>query len=883
MHRPQRRHVWRALELVFLASGLSGLGSQMIWTRLLGLDLGHETAAALAVVTASFAGFAAGAWALGPWVRSTLRPARAYALLEVLIAAWMAGSAFLLPSITLAALRLLGTSPTPVWHWTLAFTTALLALFPATAAMGVTLPALERFAAQVTGRPDTAGPLYAANTAGGVLGTLLGAFLLIPAFGFRASLGWLALLPLLSAVATLALERRAAAPIRTTAHGAGLKPDNPASAPPQTSSSNSITPRRSSGSLSPARQAGTAFATGLLGIGTEVLGLRLLGQTLENTVYSLASVLAVFLIGTAIGASLETAWRPRRTVSERLRSLLYGLAVTTAVSGWAVWSTPRLAHFIERYLEPAGGSSRLLDLVLAMVVFAPSTLLMGATFSALARSAREQPGGLARTVSLNALGAAAAPLLFCVWLVPWIGSRWSLTAMAFAYAALAAPPRRARAGVWLGLLALTLPLPRWLPPLGPTLGGTVRTRLEGVTDTVTVTVTPDGHRTLRVNQRYTMGGTASANAERRQAHLPLLLHPQPRRALFLGTGTGLTCSAALAHPALEADGVELVPEVAAVMSEFAPENRWAEWFPRLRLHVADARRFVRATSNQYDVIVADLFHPARDGAGTLYTREHFAALRSRMASGGLCCQWLPLYQLDEPTLQVIMRTFLDVFPHTRAWLLRLTVDTPVIGLIGSLELRRYPSDWLERRVSDPALQASLKPLALTETQALLGLVLGGSDALRRYAQGAALNTDDRPVVMFSAPRRLNAPALPPAARLLALIERLEIDPPFLLDPATSPTGSAERLTRYVSARNAYLRGLSEEGEGRRDHALRLYLESVRLSPDFSTGYAHGLTLAVQQSSENPAAARQLLEQLSKLQPHRQAAQELLKRLDEGAP
>ena len=45
-------------------------------------------------------------------------------------------------------------------------------------------------------------------------------------------------------------------------------------------------------------------------------------------------------------------------------------------------------------------------------------------------------------------------------------------------------------------------------------------------------------------------------------------------------------------------------------------------------------------------VVADLFHPGRDGAGALYTREHFAAVRELLTEGGLFCQWLPLYQLD---------------------------------------------------------------------------------------------------------------------------------------------------------------------------------------------------------------------------------------------
>ena len=106
-------------------------------------------------------------------------------------------------------------------------------------------------------------------------------------------------------------------------------------------------------------------------------------------------------------------------------------------------------------------------------------------------------------------------------------------------------------------------------------------------------------------------------------------------------------------------------------------------YPGLHLKVADARRFVNASRNKYDVIVADLFHPARDGAGSLYTVEHFQAIRGLLKPGGLFCQWLPLYQLDLDVLRVIVRTFLQVFPEGTAYLAHYSLQTPIIGLIGA--------------------------------------------------------------------------------------------------------------------------------------------------------------------------------------------------------
>lgn len=49
---------------------------------------------------------------------------------------------------------------------------------------------------------------------------------------------------------------------------------------------------------------------------------------------------------------------------------------------------------------------------------------------------------------------------------------------------------------------------------------------------------------LLVNNYFQRGGISAICSDRRQAYLPLLLHPEPKNALFLGLGTGVTFSAA---------------------------------------------------------------------------------------------------------------------------------------------------------------------------------------------------------------------------------------------------------------------------------------------------------------------------------------------------
>src|SRR3954465_13946525 len=170
-----------------VASGFAGLSYQVIWTQQSALWLGHESAAVLAVVAAFFGGLSLGALALGPRVEHSARPARWYAACELVIATWSASLVFAMPVFSGWALHLTGAQPSPVRQWAVAFFVTLLLLLPATAAMGATLPAIERVIARqaAAGRTRSIAALYAANTAGAVFGVLSAAFYWVPELGLR--------------------------------------------------------------------------------------------------------------------------------------------------------------------------------------------------------------------------------------------------------------------------------------------------------------------------------------------------------------------------------------------------------------------------------------------------------------------------------------------------------------------------------------------------------------------------------------------------------------------------------------------------------------------------------------------------------------------------
>jgi len=520
------------------------------------------------------------------------------------------------------------------------------------------------------------------------------------------------------------------------------------------------------------------------------------------------------------------------------------------------------------------------ELGIAMAAFLPPTIAMGALFSQLAQTARDRDGTLGTALAVNTLGGALAPVVFGPVLFPLVGAKAGFVLIALLYL-LALPnvrwPALASAGVMataaLGLFVSPLSLRFIKAP-----GGALVWHRDGVMASVSVISDRTGEHHLQVNNHFRMGGTVSIRSDHRQAHIPLLLHPAPKRALFLGLGTGATLSAAGDHRGLVLDGVELVPEV---VESFPLFERSAPRLFRnrdLHIHVADARRFVRAAGDRYDVIVADLYHPSVDGSGALFAREHFAAIRARLAEGGLFCQWLPLHQLDLATLRVIVRTFLAEFPDASAYLAQFSVETPIIALIGTQAPSAYPADWLSRRVKDDALRARLAALDLKDEIALFGLYLAGTDNLRAFAGAGPLNSDDHPVVAAEAPRAAYAIADTPAARLVALLGALQPQADEVMHGADAAV--LRQLSDYWRARDRFLAiGAHTLAHGNPRNIIAeiapQLIEVVRMSGDFDAAYMPVLAMARQLGLQNPAAARRLLEALDQANPTRSEARRLL--------
>jgi spermidine synthase len=822
-------------------------------------------------VSAFFGGLALGALTLGERIERSARPERWYAACEGLIALWSIALAFLISPLGTWLLNLTGAQPSPAWQWSVAFCGTFLLLLPATAAMGATLPAMERTLRQLRremhadtqrGKYSIA-MLYASNTFGAVAGVLASAFWLVPVFGLVRTSAMCAAINVLCAAAALSLGAK------------GVRLD---AAP------------RSLAQPVGHRLMIMLAATGLLGIGYEVLVVRVLSQVAEDTVYTFAMLLAVYLCGTALGAAAYQRWLARETDGarspDRMRDLLLAsLAVACLIGMAGLWNADMLKAFTLELMGPGMSVALGAEAMLAVVAFGMPTFVMGALFSHLSTQARMTGMSFGRALAFNTLGAALAPFVFGVLLVPAIGPKFALLIVVAGYLALSSGRAWRKPAPWVSAF-LILVVTVWAPPLAfveVPEGGHIVSYSDGAMASVSVVADAQDVMRLRIDNRQQEGSSDSRMADARQALLPLLLHPGPTRALFLGIGTGVTSSAAAEDPTLHVDAVELLPEVIAASDAFTHAQTAGNTAPRVHMIAADARRYVSASSQQYDLIVADNFHPARSGSASLYTVEHFRAVHKRLAPGGLFCQWLPLHQLDLPTLRAIVRAFITAYPDARAVLATNSLETPVIGLIGSDSDQGLNPAEVHQRIGNAAWPRGVADFGFNDEFAVLGSFIAGPQSLARFAEGAKPNTDDHPVVAYLAPRITYAPDSLPRDRLAALLAELSIAPREVLNASTD-AASQRRLAAYWAARNRYIeigRDVHPSADVQRMLAqVRAPLLAVlRTSPDFRPAYDPLLMMASALTRVDASAARGLLTELAQIQPARPEAVQALRRMD----
>jgi spermidine synthase len=683
------------LAVLYLLSGAGAVAVETIWMRWLRLLFGATAPAASATLVAFFTGHALGALWAGVRSRAWRRPLVVYGRLEL--------TGLLAAAAVPVLLRLGELAVGPAYDALRGAPAALVAVrlgiagaatLPAAFCFGATFPAIGAAAVEALVQLGARGSaLYAANTLGAAAGTAVATFWLPGALGIGGTYAVaLALLGTAGGGALLLASRRPgtdaveAGEARRLRGGRGR--DRSGARVGTTDPGRPVGPRA---------LLALALLSGLCPFALQVLLVGSFAQVLDESSWAFGAVLVVVLLAIAAAGGL-VAWSAQRGRPDPRTFLGAALAVAAvSVAGF-----PALLDRVTGglgYVGSRGAGLPYVAAVLATVaITAGPALLAGSMVFPLCLVLAGRRGGslgagavIGRLAAANTAGALVGALAAPWVLLPRLGPWGAFVALAapWAGAALLLPDARAprRAGRCAALaLGCTLVAAVANPlsvPVTPTAPGERVLAVDPTAAGVVAVVARSGNRLIRVDGHYALGGTAERVHHEREAHLPLLLAPGARRVVYVGSATGISAGGALAHPIDALTLVERVPAVARAGARwFDDANHGVYRDPRTTVVLDDARNFLADTRATFDVVIADLFVPWHAGVGSLYTREHFRAVRRHLTPNGLFCQWLPLYQLSEPELRVILATFLDVFPRAALFRGDFFGRFPIVALVG---------------------------------------------------------------------------------------------------------------------------------------------------------------------------------------------------------
>jgi spermidine synthase len=800
----------------FFFSGAAGLIYQVAWAKSLTLIFGSTVYAVTTMLAVFLGGLALGSDWIGRWSECRKDPIFLYALLELGVAAL---GAFSLAG--LAGVRILYVRAFP-WienssatQGAVRFLAVAMVLFPPTFLMGGTLPVLvRRLRTQALTLRGLVSRLYWVNTFGAVAGAQVAGFWLLPIAGGRWTVLTAVTLNLLAGIVALRM-RQDEAPLEAK--------------PKRAKASEDVASRK---------LLLAAFAiVGATAMAYEIAWTRLLTIMFGSSTYAFTVMLGTFLAGIALGSALFELWAKRQTPS--LRGFEATQALTALTGLLFLFLFPHLPEVIVEVLRATENSFRGLLLAQAIasgLAMLPAAILFGFNFplvvALLAESRTElgsESAAVGRAYAANTAGAIVGAMLAGFWLLPWLGGFRLVAIAALANLLLAFALVVGRKIAWIpigvkllvatGLIAIVTSnvfYNRALATFGAALYYPMHAKgvsLEEMAETNDVLFATDGpNATVAVIQSEDYlalridGKVDASNLDTRTqlllGHLPALFHPHPRRVLVIGFGSGMTLAALARYPEIERlDCVEIEPQVVRAAGYLEKLNGGVLSDPRVHTILDDARNFLATTRESYDVISSEPSNPWMAGIANLYTSEFYREAAARLAPGGFFVQWVQGYSLEASDLGMVIRTFASQFPRVTLW----RGEVADYLLLGQAVAEPLSLDRLRALWPQPYLQMDFQKLGLQRPEGLLAYHELDDADLRRFAQGASINTDNLTLLEFSAPKSLFATDLEGKNRTMIASVRSNLLPKDV--PETRQTddllGAAETSISLGDRERAY--------------------------------------------------------------------------------
>ena len=775
------------LYLVFILSGAAGLMYESVWSRYLGLFVGHSAYAQIIVLVIFLGGMALGAIAVGRRSERMREPLVWYAAVEIIVG--LIGLVFHDVFVGVTALAydsIFPALPGPVAVVAVKWIIAALLILPQSILLGATFPMMSagvlRLLGQVPGRVLSL--LYFSNSLGAAIGVLVAGFYLIAVAGLPGTLLAAAIINLVVGLTIIIVNRlwgfggaRAPEPESATQPVPALAAPADAQAPV----------RDPLLKLLLAVSFGTAAASFIY----EIAWIRMLSLVLGSATHSFELMLSAFILGLALGAFWVRTRADRFTDPMRALGIVQWAMGTLAIATLPVYLMSfewTLAIFQTFGLTEAGyrgfAVSRYL---ICLAVMLPATFCAGITLPLITRMLVTSSTGeraIGFVYGFNTFGSIVGAFTAALVLLPLIGVKALLVVGASIDMALGVALLARSRGQWLtsSRLAPAMAVASLLLIAGVVYGSRFDTILlsHGVyrarslpkagLDSVVYykdgrTATVSALRTLATGAAYiATNGKPDASvsgdwlfperrSERRRVVggdettqilagiLPLAYNPAARRGAVIGQGSGMTSHMMLASPHLEElVTIDIEPAMIEGSRIFYPSNSRVFDDPRSRFVIDDAKAYFSAGRRLYDVILSEPSNPWVSGVSGLFTTEFYERIRTYLADDGVFGQWLHLYEIND---QLVLNVIAALHRNFASYEVYLVSDYDILIVAGKGPQLRRP-DW---SVLDyPALLKDLEHLRPIDREVVEATFLADRAAFAPLLEQVVPNSDFYPVL-----------------------------------------------------------------------------------------------------------------------------------------
>ena len=716
--------------LAFL-SGSAALSHELLWTRRLIDLLGATQWVTGRVLGLFFLGLALGGWMASRWSGNEGSAAKRLGLAEFSIALFSL-PALLLPIWADWIVASIGPDMLVSWQGSLIkLLLSIVVVLPPAIAMGTTMPLFMLVTTDLGGQVKQSGiGIYSINMIGGVFGLWLVSTFLLERMGVQGVMIGAACVNVVIGSTAILLAPKVCGkvpPCRMFTTG-----DEVASRRQSTADSTGLLL--------------LSFVSGFFVLALEVLVLRLLALVAPSSFHTTSALLANVILFLSLG-SVAVIVLNRIGISNRIQ-LIAGFVGS---AGFCLFCPVILYHSTNklvslRYLVALEGQTIESMTQYWMMLFSTIAISGGATLlfaglvfpTILSMSSRNDPAGksIGKLLAVNGVGGLLGSELANGALMSNFGIYGGFVFLAIGLAAVAFVVclirRWGLSSIAIVVVVLALAIPainsfrdlRYVSPRSKTRYAVEHT-VFGPEGVLLVVNDQKNSKSILLNNQYILGSTGVASIERRQLLLPWMLYPEAKTVCCLGLATGISASGleVLENPPA-VTSIELSGNVAEVAKEFF-RNENMDFFdrPDNRVVVEDARTFVAATTEEYDLIVADLFRPHGVGEGRLFSIEHFRNVKRALKSGGMFCQWLPAHQLNEKQFRMIAASFQAVFPESLIVMGGTLTRTPSIGLCAWRDGKTWETNDLIENIERIRTVGTVKDKLVLNAQLLICGVL----------------------------------------------------------------------------------------------------------------------------------------------------------------